>query len=75
MKKILAGGRGGGGEWGGGANYGILLATMVGRQREFFISNRLKGLYRCLLRNYLESVVKVLTFVRFLKVQSLGLNC
>ena len=83
MKKILAGG-------GGNNNYEVLSATMVGQQRKFFISNRLKRLenldicgrqvvlisivYRCLLRNYLESVHKVFKFLGSLEVRSLGLK-
>ena len=42
MKKI-PGGRGGGGG-GEATNYVMLLATMDGRRRKFFISNRLKRL-------------------------------
>ena len=89
MKKILGGGGGGGGV-GGNTNYEVLSATMVGQQRKFFISNRLKRLekldicgrqvvlisivYRCLLRNYLESVHKVFKFLGSLEVRSLGLK-
>ena len=81
MKKILGG---------GDTNYEVLSATMVGQQRKFFISNRLKRLekldicgrqevlisivYRCLLRNYLESVHKVFKFLGSLEVRSLGLK-
>ena len=85
MKKIWGGGGGG-----GNTNYEVLSATMVGQQRKFFISNRLKRLekldicgrqvvlisivYRCLLRNYLESVHKVFKFLGSLEVRSLGLK-
>ena len=60
-------------------NYEILPVTMVDRQRKFFISNRLKRLEklnicrgqviqisiinRCLLQNYLESVLKAFKFL------------
>ena len=42
MKINVGGGR--------GANYVILSATMVGRQRKFFISSRLKGLEKLNIR-------------------------
>ena len=78
-----------GGEW-GTKNYEILWATMVDRRRKFFISNRLKGLEklniywrrvmlisttnRCLLRNYLESVLRVSKCLRSLEFVSFGFD-
>ena len=49
MKKVLLKisqnqARRNGKNYGGGYNYEILSATMVGQQRKFFISNPLKGL-------------------------------
>ena len=75
---------------GGARNYEILSATMVDWRRKFFISNRLKGLEklniywrrvmlisttnRCLLRNYLESVLRVSKCLRSLEFVSFGFN-
>ena len=67
----------------GAANNEILSAAMVAWQRKFFISNHLKWLenlnicWRCLLRNSLESDLKVSKFSRFFKVWSwdLSLKC
>ena len=74
----------------GARNYEILSVTMVDRRRKFFISNRLKGLEklniywrrvmlisttnRCLLRNYLESVLRVSKCLRSLEFVSFGFD-
>ena len=75
---------------GGATNYEKFSATVVDRRRKFLISNRLKWLEelnicrrrvmqisiikRCLLRNYLESILNVSKFLRSLEFSSLSLK-